>query len=64
MILKNYSGHGSTRKALKHGVFQKRLFNRHIDDEDVCMAYNNIRAFPCASAANTVFKMLASKESA
>jgi hypothetical protein len=64
MILKNYSGHGSTWKALKHGVFLKRLFNRHTDDEDVCMAYDNIRVFPCASVANTVFKMLASKESA
>jgi hypothetical protein len=63
MILNNYSGHGSTRKALKHGLFLRRLFNRHTGDEDVCMAYNNIRVFPCASVANTVFKMLASKES-
>jgi len=64
MILKYYSGHGSTWKALKHGVFLKRLLNRHTDDEDVCVAYNNIRAFPYASVVNTVFKMLVSKESA
>jgi hypothetical protein len=64
MTLKNHPGHASTRKALKHGVFPKRLFNRHTGYEDVCMAYNNTRVLPRASVPNTVFKMLASKESA